>query len=88
MDDHVEAAPIYRCDNKANQPTRPHDNHDLHMEQEPTQTESTEATDAVIMSSCMQFIGYHIQNPGNMIMYISSVVRLRIKPAVALLCID
>ena len=50
--------------------------------------ELTEATDTVIRSSCMQIIGHHIQNPGNMIMYILSVVRLRIEPAVAPLCID
>ena len=50
--------------------------------------ELTEATDAVIRSSCMWIIGYHIQNPGNTIMYILFVVRLRIKPAVAPLIID
>ena len=88
MDDNVEAAPIYRCDDRAKQPTRPHEIHGLCMEWEPTWTESTEATDTVIRSSCMPIIGYHIQNPGNMIMYILSVVRLRIGPAVAPLCID
>ena len=50
--------------------------------------ELTEATDAYIRSSYMWIIGYHIQNPGNTIMYILSAVRLRIKPAVAPLCID
>ena len=40
VDDNVEAAPIYRCNGKAKQPTRPHENHDLHMEQEPTWLES------------------------------------------------
>ena len=40
VDDDVEAAPFYRCDGKANQPTRRHKNHDLHMEWEPTWTES------------------------------------------------
>ena len=53
-----------------------------------TDREPTEATNTVIRSSCLQIIGYHIQNPGNMIMYILSVVRLRIEPAVAPLCID
>ena len=48
-----------------------------------TDRELIEATDTVIRSSCMQIIGYHIQNPGNTIMYILSVVRLRIRPAVA-----
>ena len=40
VDDDVEAAPIYRCNGKASQPTRPHKNHGLHMEHIPTQTES------------------------------------------------
>ena len=40
LDDDVEAAPIYRCDGKAPQPTRPHENHGLHMELVPTWTES------------------------------------------------
>ena len=39
VDDDVEAAPIYRCDDKAPQPTRPHKNHSLCMEQVPTCTE-------------------------------------------------
>ena len=39
VDDDIEAAPIQRCDGKAQQPTRPHKNHGLHMEQVPTQTE-------------------------------------------------
>ena len=38
--DDVEVAPIYRCDGKASQPIRPHENHGLHMEYIPTQTES------------------------------------------------
>ena len=40
VDDDVEAAPIYRCDGKAQQPTRPHKNHGLHMEHIPTWMES------------------------------------------------
>ena len=40
VDEDVEAAPFYRCDGKAKQPTRPHENHDLHMEWEPTCMES------------------------------------------------
>ena len=41
MDDYVEAAPIYRCNDKAGQPiVRPHKNNDLHIEWEPTQMES------------------------------------------------
>ena len=40
VDDDVEAAPIYRCDSKAQQPTRPCKNHGLHMEHIPTWMES------------------------------------------------
>ena len=40
VDDDVEAAPIYRYDGRAKQPTRPCENHGLHMEQVPTWTES------------------------------------------------
>ena len=40
MDDNVEVAPIYRCDGKAPQPTRPRENHGLAIEHLPTQTES------------------------------------------------
>ena len=40
VDDDVEAAPIYRCNGRAKQPTRPCENHDLHMDQVPTWMES------------------------------------------------
>ena len=40
VDDDVEAAPTYRCNSKASQPTRPHENHGLHMEHIPTWVES------------------------------------------------
>ena len=40
VDDNVEVAPIYQCDGKATQPTRPCKNHDLAIEHLPTQTES------------------------------------------------
>ena len=40
VDDDVEAAPIYRCDSKALQPTRAHENHGLPIEHVPTWTES------------------------------------------------
>ena len=32
VDDDVEAAPFYRCNSRAKQPTRPHENYILHME--------------------------------------------------------
>ena len=40
VDDDVEAAPIYRCDSKAQQPTRLHKIHGLHMGWVPIWTES------------------------------------------------
>ena len=40
VDDNVEAAPIYRCDGKESQPTRPCENHGLAIECLPTWLES------------------------------------------------
>ena len=40
MDDDVEVAPIYRCDGKDPQSTRPCENHGLAIEHLPTQPES------------------------------------------------
>ena len=40
VDDNVEVAPIYRCDGKESQPTRPHENHSLAIEHLPTWLES------------------------------------------------
>ena len=40
VDDDVEEAPIYRCNSKAKQPTKPHGSHDLYREWEPTQMKS------------------------------------------------
>ena len=40
VDDNVEVAPIYRCNGKATQPTRPHENHGLAIECLHTWTES------------------------------------------------
>ena len=40
VDDNVEVAPIYRCNGKTIQPTRPHKNHGLAIEHLPTWTES------------------------------------------------
>ena len=40
VDDNVEVAPIYRCDGKEPQSTRPHKNHGLAIEHLPTQLES------------------------------------------------
>ena len=40
VDDNVEVAPIYRCNGKESQPTRPHENHGLAIEHLPTWPES------------------------------------------------
>ena len=40
VDDNIEAAPFYRYNGKAKQPTKLHENHDLCMEWEPTHMES------------------------------------------------
>ena len=40
VDDDVEVAPIYRCNGKDPQPTRPCENHGLAIEHLPTRTES------------------------------------------------
>ena len=40
LDDDVEVTPIYRCDGKDPQPTRPCENHGLAIEHLPTQMES------------------------------------------------
>ena len=40
VDDDVEVAPIYRCNGKDSQPTRPCENHSLAIEHLPTGMES------------------------------------------------
>ena len=40
VDDDVEAAPIYRCNDKVLPPTRPSENHGLAIEHLPTLMES------------------------------------------------
>ena len=40
VDNNVEVAPVYRCDGKAPQPTRPHKNHGLAIKHLPTWMES------------------------------------------------
>ena len=40
VDDNVEVAPIYRCDGKESQPTRPCENHGLAIKHLPTWPES------------------------------------------------
>ena len=58
VDDDVEVAPIYRCDGKDSQPTRPCENHGLAIEHLPTQLESQcTATVKVIGSPCTRIIG-------------------------------
>ena len=55
VDDDVEAATIYRCDGRAKQPIRPHENHDLHMEQVPTWTESwyMQQMQSIVVPACI-----------------------------------
>ena len=67
MDDDVEAAPIHRSDDKAEQPViRPHENHDLCMKLESTWTECQQkqqaASKAVPKSRSLDT---KTQNPGN-----------------------
>ena len=40
VDDDIEAAPIYKCNGKVSQPTRPQENHGLAIECLPTWLES------------------------------------------------
>ena len=40
VDDNVEVAPIYICNGKEPQPTRPHENHGLAIDHLPTWPES------------------------------------------------
>ena len=67
VDDDVEAAPIYRSDDKAGQPIlRPHDNHDLYMKWEPRHTESWQKQQA--QSTAVPYsrsLNSSTQNPGN-----------------------
>ena len=65
VDEDVEVAPIYRCDGKNSQPTRPHENHGLAIECLPTWLESQcKQQLEVIGSPCTRIIGETIQNPG------------------------
>ena len=78
MDDDAEVAPIYRCNGKVSQPTRPHENHGLAIEHLPTWLESRcKATVEVISSPCSRIIGKITQNPGDTEMHITSAARLR-----------
>ena len=67
MDDDVEAAPIYRSDNKAGQPIlRPCKNHDLHMKWEPTWTDSQQKQQAQLKAvPKSRSLDRSTQNPGN-----------------------
>ena len=84
VDDDVEAAPIYRCNSKAKQPTRPCKNHDLHMKWEPTQTANwqKQQTQSSVVPAC-RLLESTSKIQGNTEMYIISVVRLRIGPDIA-----
>ena len=57
VDDNVEVAPIYRCDGKAPQPTRPCKNHGLAIECTYMEGESLQTIFEVICSPCSRIIG-------------------------------
>ena len=81
VDDDVEAAPIYKCDGKASQPTRPHENHGLHIEHIPTQMESwckQQMQSLVVPAQGSLVNTSKIQ--GTHDMHVTSVVKLRIAP--------
>ena len=81
VDDDVEVAPIYRCDGKVSQPTRPHENHGLAIEHLPTWMESQCKQQLKSLVVPVHYIiGKFIQNPGNTEMYITSAARLRLAP--------
>ena len=67
MDDDVEAAPIYRGDDKAGKPViRPCENHDLHMKWEPTRMESQQKQQAQLKAvPTSGSLDTKTQNPGN-----------------------
>ena len=77
VDDDVEVAPIYRCNGKEPQPTRPHENHGLAIEHLPTWPESQCKQQSKSLVVPARIIGKIIQNPGDMEMYITSAARLR-----------
>ena len=81
VDDDVEIAPIYRCNNKVLPPTRPHENHGLAIEHLPTCTENQckqQSKSLVVpVHGSLEKI---IQNPGNTEMQVTSAARLRLAP--------
>ena len=78
VDDNVEVAPIYRCDGKEPQPTRPHENHGVAIEHLPTWPESW-------CKQQLKSFAVHVQGPldksskiqGMQKMHITSAARLR-----------
>ena len=82
MDDNIEAAPIYRCNGKEPQPTRPCENHGLAIEHLPTWPESQcKQQLKSLVAPLQRIIGKIIQNPGDTEMYITSAARLRFDTA-------
>ena len=64
VDDNVEVAPVYKCDGKATQPTRPHENHGLAIEHLPTWTESCGKLQSSHLQSLFKDHWVNLQNPG------------------------
>ena len=64
VDDDVEAAPIYRCNGKALQPTRPCENHGLHIEhiwKQQTQKFLIDIYVYINIHYCMDYVHTHAQ---------------------------
>ena len=78
VDYNIEVAPIYRCDGKANQPTRPHENHGLAIEHLPTWMESRGKLQSKSFAVPIQgSLGKSSKIQGTQEMHITSVARLR-----------
>ena len=78
VDDNVEVAPIYRCDGKEPQPTRPRKNHGLAIEHLPTWLESQCKQQSKSFAVPVQgSLDKSSKNPGDAEMYVTSAARLR-----------
>ena len=81
VDDNVEAAPIYRCDDNAGQPlVRPHENHDLHMEWEPIHGQRVDISNRFSLEQFLHLDNWIQPKSRECDKNIWSVVRLRFGP--------
>ena len=82
VDDDVEVAPIYRCDGKDPQPTRPCENHGLAIEHLPTWPESwCKQQSKSLVVPVQGSLDKSSKIPGDTEMHITSAARLRIDTA-------